>query len=199
MKDQKTVKSHIMMRGMDPGYITWFYHGELRSNNLGISYTSANYGINRESSDHNDEDEVEDEDEELLNRKDIDPKDIADTIIESSHEVSEVVRLDDIENEDELDDTLVDYCSSEEDSQKNHNSNNGSDRWWEVVGLLLGDMADPQLPVEFSPSPDGEFLVKGFRAVCSLTIIGQTPVKSPLHQDSELGQHPNGSNESFID
>ncbi|GER39830.1 dual-specificity RNA methyltransferase RlmN [Striga asiatica] len=41
---------------------------------------------------------------ELLNRKDIDPEDIADTIIESSHEVSEVVRLDDIENEDELDD-----------------------------------------------------------------------------------------------
>ncbi|GER37348.1 DNA-directed RNA polymerase subunit beta' [Striga asiatica] len=64
---------------------------------------------------------------ELLNRKDIDLEDIADTIIESSHEVGEVVRLDDIENEDELDDTLVDYCSSEEDSQKNHNSNNGSD------------------------------------------------------------------------
>ncbi|GER28792.1 GDP-mannose pyrophosphatase NudK [Striga asiatica] len=64
---------------------------------------------------------------ELLNRKDIDLEDIADTIIESSHEVGEVVRLYDIENEDELDDTLVDYCSSEEDSQKNHNSNNGSD------------------------------------------------------------------------
>ncbi|WCJ29444.1 hypothetical protein M5689_011080 [Euphorbia peplus] len=50
---QKVVKSHLLHNGIDPGYISWFYHGEAStSTNLG----NQSNGNDIEEDDGNDED-----------------------------------------------------------------------------------------------------------------------------------------------
>ncbi|KAL8557599.1 hypothetical protein ACS0TY_004884 [Phlomoides rotata] len=61
-----------------------------------------------------------------LHREDTDVEDVDELVILSTPEVHEEVNVDN-SDEDDLDDTLVDYCNSEEDSQKDSVSDDDSD------------------------------------------------------------------------
>lgn len=61
-----------------------------------------------------------------LNREDMDPEDVEELVISRLPEVVEE-NLEDVDEEDELDETLVDYCSTEDDSQQHSDSENDTD------------------------------------------------------------------------
>ncbi|KAL8511956.1 hypothetical protein ACS0TY_018425 [Phlomoides rotata] len=92
-RDQRTVTHHILENGIDTGYITWFYHGEPRLNNEGIRTDSDPIEVNN--------DEEDDGVSEML----------FDLGEQYTQENNDNMPTDD-NNEDELDDTLVDYCSN---------------------------------------------------------------------------------------
>ncbi|KAL3637841.1 hypothetical protein CASFOL_018289 [Castilleja foliolosa] len=55
IKDQISVKQHIMINGIDPGYDTWFYHGESTSHSvLGDDQTDQEPTYDREEEDEDD-------------------------------------------------------------------------------------------------------------------------------------------------
>ncbi|XVE66074.1 hypothetical protein DITRI_Ditri08aG0052100 [Diplodiscus trichospermus] len=73
--------------------------------------------------------EVGDGDDEIqsLNREDIDPDEIESLTVSRLPQVEEVENSEDVDEEDEIDDTMVDYCSSEENSEQNSDFDMGSD------------------------------------------------------------------------
>ncbi|KAL3638401.1 hypothetical protein CASFOL_017772 [Castilleja foliolosa] len=55
IKDQISVKQHIMINGIDPGYVTWFYHGESTSHSVvGDDQTDQEPTYDREEEDEDD-------------------------------------------------------------------------------------------------------------------------------------------------
>ncbi|KAL3633966.1 hypothetical protein CASFOL_022728 [Castilleja foliolosa] len=55
IKDQISVKQHIMINGIDPGYDTWFYHGESTSHSVvGDDQTDQEPTYDREEEDEDD-------------------------------------------------------------------------------------------------------------------------------------------------
>lgn len=58
IQDQKSVKDHILERGIDPGYTTWFYHGEpSSSNNLRNPHTNEGDRIDNDLFEEDDEED----------------------------------------------------------------------------------------------------------------------------------------------
>ncbi|KAL3616094.1 hypothetical protein CASFOL_040388 [Castilleja foliolosa] len=80
-------------------------------------------GVYQEN-DTNDVLEVNLDEIESLRRKDLDPDDIDATLYQGVPRMGDVANIDDVED---LDDTMVDYNSSEEGSEKSHNSDYDSD------------------------------------------------------------------------
>ncbi|XVE89193.1 hypothetical protein DITRI_Ditri19aG0130800 [Diplodiscus trichospermus] len=73
--------------------------------------------------------QVGDGDDEIqsLNREDIDLDEIESLTVSRLPQVEEVENSEDVDEEDEIDDTMVDYCSSEENFEQNSDFDMGSD------------------------------------------------------------------------